>query len=94
MSGSWRRGRSPPSAASLSDEDQGGARDSDRRGSDALLTRGAGMGLEVPPETRRAVAVTPWIRAQPSRWTRGGSGSPLEERQSMTREPESLEVTK
>ena len=54
MSGSWRRGRSPPSAASLSDEDQGGARDSDRRGSDALLTRGAGMGLEVPPETRRA----------------------------------------
>ena len=44
--------------------------------------------------TSRAVAVAPSIRAQKTRWILGGSGSPLELRQSMTREPESDDVTK
>ena len=40
------------------------------------------------------MAVAPSMRAQKTRCILGGSGSPLEARQSITREPESEEVTK
>ena len=50
--------------------------------------------LFFPPATRRAVAVVPSIRAQNTLCTGGGSGMPLAERQSITKDPESDDVTK
>ena len=47
-----------------------------------------------PPATSRAVAVVPSINAQNTLCTGGGSGMPLAERQSITRDPESDDVTK
>ena len=47
-----------------------------------------------PPATKSAVAVAPSINAQNTLWMAGGSGSPLDDKQSMTSDPESEEVTK
>ncbi len=47
-----------------------------------------------PPDTSRAVAVAPSVKAQKIRWKMGGSGWPLAERQSITNEPLSDDVTK
>ena len=50
--------------------------------------------LFFPPATSNAVAVAPSVKAQNTLWTAGGSGTPFAERQSITRDPESDEVTK
>ena len=50
--------------------------------------------LSFPPATSKAEAVAPSINAQKTRCTGGGSGIPFAERQSITRDPESEEVTK
>ena len=47
-----------------------------------------------PPATNSAVAVAPSISAQKTLWILGGSGSPLDVKESITSEPESDEVTK
>ena len=47
-----------------------------------------------PPAAKRALAVAPSIIAQKTLWIFGGSGSPLDVKQSITNEPESDEVTK
>ena len=50
--------------------------------------------LFFPPATSRAVAVVPSINAQNTLCAGGGSGMPLAERQSITKDPESEDVTK
>ncbi len=50
--------------------------------------------LDIIPATSSAVAVAPSVTAQNIRWRMGGSGWPLAERQSITRDPLSEEVTK
>ena len=50
--------------------------------------------LSFPPATSNAVAVAPSVKAQNTRCTAGGSGIPFAERQSITSDPESDEVTK
>ena len=47
-----------------------------------------------PPAVSRAVAVAPSVKAQNILCSIGGSGWPLAERQSMTREPLSEDVVK
>ena len=50
--------------------------------------------LSFPPATSKAEAVAPSINAQKTRCAEGGSGMPFAERQSITKDPESEEVTK
>ena len=47
-----------------------------------------------PPATSKAVAAAPSVRAQKILCRIGGSGWPLDERQSMTKDPLSDDVTK
>ena len=60
----------------------------------AMVTLWRPFRASFPPALRRAVAQAPSVKAQKIRWTIGGSGFPLAERQSIMREPLSELVTK